>query len=197
MTYNHLKSKIFATIKQKGKLMGRSRYKIYEPTHPHFVTCTILHWLPIFTRKESVQIIIDSLKFLQEKDNLKLYAYVILENHLHMVVQSNDLPKTMESFKKYTANQILKLLKAENVKTLLEQFKFYKKTHKIDKEYQIWEEGYQPKLMQTDVMMMSKIKYIHENPVKRGYIDEAVYWRYSSARDYEGVQGLIEVERFW
>ena len=182
---------------KKGNMRGRSRYKIYEPTHPHFVTCTILHWLPIFTRKESVQIIIDSLKFLQEKDNLKLYAYVILENHLHMVVQSNDLPKTMESFKKYTANQILKLLKEENVKTLLEQFKFYKKAHKTDKEYQIWEEGYQPKLMQTDVMMISKIKYIHENPVKRGYVDEATHWRYSSARDYEGVQGLIEVERFW
>ena len=114
-----------------------------------------------------------------------------------MVVQSDDLPKTMESFKKYTANQILKLLKAENVKILLEQFKFYKKAHKTHKEYQIWEEGYQPKLMQTDAMMMSKIKYIHENPVKRGYVDEAVYWRYSSARDYEGVQGLIEVERFW
>jgi REP element-mobilizing transposase RayT len=177
--------------------MGRSRYKIYEPTHPHFVTCTILHWLPIFTRKESVQIIIDSLKFLQEKDNLKLYAYVILENHLHMVLQSDDLAKPMESFKKYTANQILKLLKEGNIKTLLEQFKFYKKAHKIDKEYQIWEEGYQPKLMQTDVMMISKIKYIHENPVKRGYVDDANHWRYSSARNYEGGSGLIEIERFW
>ena len=177
--------------------MGRSRYKIYEPTHPHFVTCTILHWLPIFTRKESVQIIIDSLKFLQEKDNLKLYAYVILENHLHMVLQSNDLAKTMESFKKYTANQLLKLLKEENVKTLLEQLKFYKKAHKTDKEYQIWEEGYQPKLMQTDSIMMSKIKYIHENPVKRGYVDNAKHWRYSSAKDYEGDSGLIKIERFW
>ena len=68
--------------------MGRSRYKIYEPTRPHFVTCTILHWLPIFTRKESVQIIIDCIKFLQEKDNLKVYAYVILENHLQMIVSS-------------------------------------------------------------------------------------------------------------
>ena len=177
--------------------MGRSRYKIYEPTHPHFVTCTILHWVPIFTRKQSVQIIIDSLKFLQEKDNLKLYAYVILENHLHMVLQSDDLAKTMESFKKYTANKVLKLLKEENVKTLLEQFKFYKKAHKTDKAYQIWEEGYQPKLMQTDSMMISKIKYIHENPVKRGYVDDASYWRYSSARDYEGVGGLIDIERFW
>ena len=177
--------------------MGRSRYKIYEPTHPHFVTCTILHWLPIFTRQESVQIVIDSLKFLQEKDNLKLYAYVILENHMHMVVQSDDLSKSMESFKKYTANQILKLLKVGNVTTLLEQLKFYKKAHKRDKEYQIWEEGYQPKLIQTDAMMMSKIKYIHENPVKRGYVDDANHWRYSSARDYVGRQGLIEIERFW
>lgn len=84
------------------------------------------------------------MKFLQTQDNLKIYAYVILENHLHMIVQSDDLPKTMESFKKFTANEILKLLKQENVQTLLEQFKFYKKAHRKDKEYQIWEEGYQP-----------------------------------------------------
>jgi len=100
-------------------------------------------------------------------------------------------------YKKYTANQILKLLKVGNVTTLLEQLKFYKKAHKRDKEYQIWEEGYQPKLIQTDAMMMSKIKYIHENPVKRGYVDDANHWRYSSARDYVGRQGLIEIERFW
>ena len=55
--------------------MGRSRYKVYEPTHPHFVTCTVLHWLPLFTRPESVQIVIDSLKFLQQKDNLSVKNY--------------------------------------------------------------------------------------------------------------------------
>lgn len=59
--------------------MGRSRYKLYETTYPHFVTCTVLHWLPLFIRQESVAIIIECVKFLQEKDNLKLYAYVILE----------------------------------------------------------------------------------------------------------------------
>jgi REP element-mobilizing transposase RayT len=177
--------------------MGRSRYKIYEPTHPHFVTCTILHWLPIFTRQDSVQIIINCLKFLQQKDNLRLYAYVILENHLHMIIQSDDLSKTMESFKKYTANKILELLKKENIKTLLEQFKFYKKAHHKNKEYQIWEEGYHPQLMQNNIMMVNKIKYIHNNPVKRGYVDKAIYWRYSSARDYEDTKGLIEIERFW
>ena len=90
--------------------MGRSRYKIYEPTHPHFVTCTILNWLPIFTRKESVDIIIQSLKYLQKEENLKLYAYVILENHIHLIVQSNDLVKSMSHFKSFTAKELLKLL---------------------------------------------------------------------------------------
>ena len=177
--------------------MGRSRYKIYEPTHPHFVTCTILNWLPIFTRQESVDIIIQSLKYLQKEENLKLYAYVILENHIHLIVQSNDLVKSMRHFKSFTAKQLLKLLQKENAKTLLEQFKFYKKAHKKDRTYQIWQEGYQPKLITTDKVMINKIKYIHENPVKRGYVDKAIHWRYSSARAYEGIDGLIEVERFW
>ncbi len=177
--------------------MGRSRYKIVEPTHPHFVTCTILNWLPIFTRQESVEIIIQSLKHLQKAENLKLYAYVILENHLHLMVQSDDIQTSMRHFKSFTAKEILKLLQRENAQTLLKQFQFYKKAHKTDRTYQIWQEGYQPKLMQTDAMMISKIKYIHQNPVKRGYVDEAVHWRYSSARDYDGVDGLIEVEKFW
>jgi REP element-mobilizing transposase RayT len=177
--------------------MGRSRYKIYEPTHPHFVTCTVLHWIPIFTRQQSVQILIDCIKFLQDKDALKVYAYVILENHMHMVVSSNDLHKTMQSFKHFTAKQILNMLKKENVKTILDQLSFYKKANHTEKTYQVWEEGYQPKLIQNDDMMKIKIDYIHQNPVKRGYVDEAKHWRYSSARDYEGVDGLLKIEKLW
>jgi len=102
--------------------MGRSRYKIYEPTHPHFVTCTILNWLPIFTRKESVDILIQSLKYLQREENLKIYAYVILENHIHLIVQSDDIGRSMRHFKSFTAKKLLKLLQRENAQTLLKQF---------------------------------------------------------------------------
>ncbi|MDP2894710.1 MAG: transposase [Sulfurimonas sp.] len=88
-----------------------------------------------------MQIIIDCLKFLQEKDNLKLYAYVILENHLHMVISSDDLHKTMQSFKQYTAKQLLELLKKENTITILDQLAFYKKAHHQEKSYQVWGRG--------------------------------------------------------
>jgi REP element-mobilizing transposase RayT len=177
--------------------MGRSRYKIYEPTHPHFITCTVLHWIPIFTRTQTTDIIFDSLKYLQQNDNLQIYAYVILENHLHLVASSNDIGASMTKFKKYTARQIIDLLKSNNVKTILDQLEFYKKAHKKDRDFQLWQEGIQPKLITTEAMMIEKINYIHQNPVKRGYVDEAKHWRYSSARDYEGINGLIQIEKMW
>jgi REP element-mobilizing transposase RayT len=173
--------------------MGRSRYKIYEPTHPHFMTCTILHWIPIFTRTQTTDIIFGSLKYLQENDNFILYAYVILENHLHLIASSDDIGKSMSKFKSFTAKKILKYLHKENAKTILEQLAFYKKAHKKETSYQLWQEGIAPKLIQGDKMMIDRINYIHNNPIKRGYIDEASHWRYSSARDYEGIKGLIEV----
>ena len=45
--------------------------------------------------------------------------------------------------------------------------------------------------------MKEKIDYIHHNPVKRGYVEESTHWRYSSAKDYMGIKGLLEVERAW
>ena len=177
--------------------MGRSRYKIYEPTHPHFITCTVLHWIPVFTNKKSVEIVLDSLKYLQEHNDLKIYAFVILENHMHMVVQSDDIAKDIGRFKSFTARKIIDLLQAEKVTAILDQLRFYKKAHKSDREFQFWQEGMQPKLIQNEAIMRQKIEYIHNNPVKRGYVDDAVHWRYSSARNYEGRDGVLEVERWF
>lgn len=45
--------------------------------------------------------------------------------------------------------------------------------------------------------MRQKLDYIPMNPVKRGYVDKPEDWRYSSARNYADLEGLIEVERGW
>ncbi len=178
-------------------MMGRSRYKVYEPTAPHFITCTILHWIPIFTRTATTDIIFASFKHLQKSDKLKIYAYVILENHLHLVAESDDIAKSMAKFKSFTAREIINYLKKENVKTILEQLAFYKKAHKTTSEFQLWQEGIQPKQILSEKMMRERINYTHNNPVKRGYVDDGAHWRYSSARDYDGVDGLLEIEKFF
>jgi len=177
--------------------MGRTRYKIYNSAYPHFVTCTIVDWLPIFTRPEAVQIVIDSWAFLKQQDRMQLFAYVILENHLHFVASGEDLAKQIANFKSYTARQLIDLLKIRNAQTLLDQLSFRKAKHKIDREFQLWQEGSKPKQIASDDMMRQKIEYIHENPLKRGYVDDPVHWRYSSARNYAGLPGLIDVNTKW
>ena len=71
------------------------------------------------------------------------------------------------------------------------------KAHKTDRAYQFWQEGVHPEWIQNDEMMRQKIDYIHNNPVKRGYVDEAIHWRYSSARNYMGQVGLLEICTEW
>ncbi len=176
--------------------MGRSRYHFVNPDLPHFVTCTVLHWIPVFTQPATVEILLESLRFLKQ-ESLVVYAYVILENHLHMVVQSQQLDRDMRRFKSYTAKQLIRYLDEHKVRQVLDQLAFYKKAHKEDRCYQFWQEGCHPEWIQNEEMMRQKIEYIHQNPVTRGYVDQAAYWRYSSARNYLGDEGLLEVSVKW
>jgi REP element-mobilizing transposase RayT len=81
--------------------MGRSRYRILQSQHPHFLTCTILNWIPLFTRPATVQIVLDALLYRQQQHNWRIYGYVILENHMHLLVQADDLPNQLAHFKSY------------------------------------------------------------------------------------------------
>jgi putative transposase len=54
-----------------------------------------------------------------------------------------------------------------------------------------------PQLIENEQVLRQKLKYIHQNPVKLGYVDESVHWRYSSARDYAGLAGLVTVYKDW
>ncbi len=176
--------------------MGRSRYRFWEPDQPHFMTCTVLHWIPVFTRPETMDIVLDSLRFLS-KEGLKVHAYVILENHLHLVAQSPQLDRDMARFKSYTAKGILAVLRQAGARTILDQLAFYRKAHKQDRTFQLWQEGVHPEMIMGDAMMRTKIDYIHNNPVERGFVDAPEHWRYSSARNYEGLSGLMDVYQDW
>ena len=176
--------------------MGRCRYKITNPALPHFITLTVLHWIPVFTRQETVSILLDAMKFFI-KDGLKVYAYVVLENHCHFVLQSKALDRDIARYKSYTAKKMIQYLAKNNIRHILQKLAFYKKAHKNDRAYQFWQEGVHPELIQNDNTMRQKIDYIHLNPVKRGYVDKAEHWRNSSARDYLEEPGLLEVCRQW
>lgn len=177
--------------------MSRTRYKVYNDAYPYFFTCTVVDWLPVFTRREAVQIVLDSWAFLQSENRMRLFAYVVLENHLHFIASAENIGEQVGDFKSFTARRLIDLLRDVGARTLLDQLAYRKATHKADRDYQLWQEGSHPKEIASEAMMLQKIEYIHNNPVSRGYVDDPTHWRYSSARNYARQSGLIAVCTDW
>ncbi|MCL2789889.1 MAG: transposase [Desulfobulbus sp.] len=174
--------------------MARSRYVILEPDKPHFLTCTVVEWLPVFTRPDAVQILLDSWSHQHTNAGLQLFGYVILENHLHFVARAPRLDKCLSSFKSFTATRLIELLKKHQAERLLARLRLAKQVHKHDRKYQFWQEGSHAEMVFSEHIMREKLEYIHQNPVQRGYVDFPEHWRYSSARNYLGQPGLIEID---
>jgi len=113
------------------------------------------------------------------------------------IAQSADLGRDLARFKSITSKRLIQWLSEYHIKTILDQLAFYKKAHKGDRFYQFWQEGVHPEWIQSEEMMRQKVEYIHNNPVERGFVDRPEHWRYSSARNYLGQEGLLKVCIEW
>ena len=177
--------------------MSRTRYRFGNDHYPYFMTDTIVAWLPVFSYPFFASIVLSSWRFLQSERDIDILAWVMLENHIHWIGVGPELPKRVGEFKSFTATSILKLMQSKGTNTLLQELQFYKLKHKVGQEHQLWQEGSHPKIIETDDVMWQKIEYIHNNPIRRGFVDDPVHWRYSSARNYAGEAGLIDVTVDW
>ena len=151
--------------------MARTRYRFGDENYPHFMTQTIVAWLPVFSQPDMVNIVLDSWRFLQRERNIVVLAWVVLENHLHWIGAGPELGGKVGQFKSFTATTIIKSLEEKGAKTLLQELNYFKLRHKVDQTHQLWQEGSHPQMIQSEEMMWQKIEYIHNNPLRRGYVD--------------------------
>ncbi len=140
--------------------MARTRYKIYNNDQPHFLTMTVVEWIPLFMDREIASILLKSLSFLQQERNVTIFAFVIMENHLHMVATNNCLNKTIKEFKSFTARSIIDYLEEKRSFPLLEKLRRAKLSHKTQSTYQVWQEGSHPQEIFSEKMLIQKIEYI-------------------------------------
>ncbi|MCK5739275.1 transposase [bacterium] len=175
--------------------MGRSRYHVIKDlAGPYFITCTVVNWIGLFNHSNIVEIVLDSFRFLIAAKRLQVHGWVIMENHLHAVVSSPDMEKEIGDFKSWTARTIIDQLKNDSRSRVLEQLALGKNQHKHSQTYQVWQDGYHPELLTSREALNIKLNYIHDNPVRSGYVAFPEHWRYSSYPDYHGETGLLPVE---
>jgi REP element-mobilizing transposase RayT len=161
----------------------RSRYRINYPDRPHFVTATIIKWLPVFTSSDCCDVVVRALCFARERKGLRIYGWVIMDNRFHAIVAGERLAQTLGDLKKFTAREILAQLKSEGRGWLLNQLAHYRARYKSQSQHQVWQEGVHPQSIPTDEIMLQKLEYLHHNPVKRGLVATPEHWRYSSAHE--------------
>ena len=142
----------------------------------YFITLTIKNWYYLFDRHWRWEILLNSLKHCQKHKWLKIYSWVFMLNHIHLIVQSQDMIWFIRDFKKYTTKEIINNNRNKEV-NLIKLF--------TNKEWNIefWAKTNSPKLIETEKYFFQKKNYIEENPVRKFYVNDCRFWVYSSAND--------------
>jgi len=175
-----------------------SGYRIRNQWAPHFLTFTISGWIDIFSREVYRKMIIESFKFCQDRKGLKISAYVIMTNHIHVIwtAKNGDLSDIIRDFKTFTSKEIISLINTENESRrhwLLHLFRFYGKRTNGNTEFKVWSGDNHAEEIQSLSFYHQKLEYIHMNPVRAGITKVPEAYQYSSAAINKGTTGLLRI----
>lgn len=169
------------------------KYKFHNPDGLYFVSFAVVGWVDVFTRNEYKTILIENLAFCQKNKGLEIFAWCIMTNHVHLIVRAQEgflLSDILCDYKKFTSKAIIKAIVENPVESrkewLLQQFR-------TNDGYQFWQPENHPIELWSNAVIDQKLNYIHQNPVEAGLVFKAEYYLYSSAADYAGEKGLLEV----
>jgi len=176
-------------------------HKITDQQGLHFITCTVVGWIDVFSRRKYKDIIVDSFKYCIKNKGFVINAYVIMSNHIHFVGYTQDgykLSDALRDFKSHTSKTIINSIREDfgesRQEWMLRLFKYYAKHQKNNSTYQLWRKDNRPIELLSPNWINTRIDYIHNNPVKAGYVNSPEHYIYSSAANYIGQDGLIEVK---
>jgi len=166
-----------------------------------YLTFNIVDWIDVFIRPVYKQIIIDALnRYIAEK-GLIVYAWCLMTNHLHLV--ANCKPNTSLSllerdFKKHTTKEILEAIDLEpelRREWMLQRFELFSHCLKRIEKFQVWQNCSNPVLIDFKQVyrLQERILYVHENPVRDKIVARPEDYLCSSAGDYAGKKGLVNV----
>lgn len=165
----------------------------------YFITITVIDWIDVFTRKELADVIVESLIYCQKQKGLALYAWCLMPSHLHIIASALEgikLTDIMRDFKKFTSKAVvsnIQKIQESRKEWLLDKFTFAGKTNPKNREYKFWQDGLHAIELDTTSFMVQKLDYLHQNPVAAGMVYEPEHYVWSSAVNYTGAMGLIEV----
>ena len=175
------------------------KYKSHNPEGLYFVSFATVYWIDVFIRNEYKNELIESWKYCQQNKGLNIHAWVIMTSHVHMIISSEtgkpeDIMRDMKSF---TSNQLKKAI-TENPRESRKEWLLWMmeragKKNSNNNNFQFWQQHNKPIELTNNKIIQQKLDYIHNNPVEEGIVHRPEDYVYSSAKDYCGEKGLLEL----
>ncbi len=171
-----------------------------RPEKSYFMTMTVVDWIDVFTRLNHKLLLIDSLRYCQEKMGLNIFAWCLMPSHLHMIANTKpefELANVIRDFKKFTSKNIVKQIISESESRrewMLERFYLNGKDNRKIKNYKFWQDGNHAIEVYSEHVTWQKINYIHQNPVVEKIVCKEEDYLFSSARNYYNLPALLHVD---
>ncbi len=164
-------------------------YQIYDQKGCYYLTFQIVGWVDVFTRQCYRDILIDALRFSIGNKGLKVHAYVVMSNHAHLIVSARDgnLSDLVGGVKSWVARELWNRIGTgpESRREWMQAvFRQAAAAHSRNSQYQIWKHENHAIELHSEAFIRQKLVYIHNNPVRAGWVHEPAHYRYSSAADY-------------
>ena len=167
--------------------MKRTPTPKFSP-HLQFVATRTHGGLRLFRHPRLCQEFLQALRELRQEHPFKLFAYVIMPNHVHLVVHPSDgrIPELMKKLKSLSARRIINCLKKSGDDKLLTALRKATLGRKQD-TYQVWQDGFHAVPLWSEWMIRKKIDYVHANPLRQGVVKSAKDYTWSSFSNYHGI----------
>ena len=176
------------------------KYKFYDKGGLYFVSFSTVFWIDLFVRDQYFNIIVESLDYCRKNKGLEIYCWCIMPSHIHLIIRAKECNPdvVLGRFKEFTSKQLQKAiednLQESRREWMLWMFERAAQKSSNVKNRQLWNHNNKPIELWSNHVINQKVSYIYNNPVEAGFVFEPWHWKYSSAIDYSGGRGVLEID---
>jgi REP element-mobilizing transposase RayT len=176
------------------------KYKFHNREGVYFVSFAVVYWIDVFVREQYFIAFIESLEYCKKNKGMELFAYCVLPSHVHLIFRdkNNNPGKLIKELKTYTSKKLQELIANNQQESRKEWLLWMMERAGLKnsnvKNRQFWQQHNKPIELWSNEVIEQKLDYIHSNPVEAGFVMEPAYWKYSSAANYAGQKGIIEID---
>lgn len=166
----------------------------------YFISFATVNWIDVFVRELYCSLVVDSLDYCRKQKGLEIYCWCIMPSHIHLIIRAKEKnpDKVLGRIKEFTSKKLVNAIQENSQESrkewMLWMFGRAAQRSSNVSGMQFWQHHNKPIALWSPEVIQQKADYIHFNPVAAGFVSEPWHWKYSSAIDYSGGKGLLEID---